>query len=173
MNPDKARNILKECRCLLNEIKCTWWLSAGTALGLYRDKLNDIFLLKDSDLDFGVLGDEDHHKICLTFLGNGYSLYTAYKVDDYFSQLSFKKDGIVVDFYFFYSIDGMAVNYNYFGVMGKPLSMVTDTEIFEGFPLPSPIEEYLAVRYGPKWGIPDNSDTPWYELASNLIRKSA
>lgn len=138
------------------------WLSAGTALGLYRDGRH---IPHDTDIDLGILCQ----------WGDGitdllpWSLLRRMTYEGHTMQLAYVKDRIIFDVYFFYEEGDLAINYNDAGVMHKPLSFVKNLEPLEHngatYQVPSPIEDYLAYRYR-DWKTPTEGKRPWYEDAA-------
>jgi len=170
MNPINAKKTLKVARQILDGLPVTWWLSAGTALGAYRDSLSDEFLLKDTDIDIGVLGSNSEELILDKF-GKIMTLRERNNCHGDISQIVFLDDGIILDFYFFMPDADDAVNYSFAGKMVKPLRMITPPCTIEvdgvNYPVPNPIEEYLEVRFGYDWREPKEHGL-WMEHAANL-----
>lgn len=171
MNAGDALKILKEGCQILDELDVTYWLSAGTALGAYRDGLSDEFLQKDTDLDVGIYDDKDFQKIKLAFENHGFDTYRHYQTNGRWSQLALRKQSIIFDLYFFYPINGELVNYNESGKMTKPLYLIEDMDELEvrgmPYPVPTPIEDYLVVRYGKDWKTPVGK-VRWQDQCANL-----
>jgi hypothetical protein len=165
MNPEKARNVLNEGATALNALGVKWWVSAGTALGLYRDGLSDEFLTRDTDIDIGVWGDSMHGEIKRELTLRGFSELVTYRIR-HWAQLAMVKDGIIFDIYFFMPFGDILENVNECGTMTKPARFCESPELIMGYPAPAPIEEYLDVRYG-DWKTPKGK-APWYEQAANL-----
>ena len=174
MDPKKAKIILRETKKILNGLRLNWWISAGTALGLYRDQLSNEFLKKDTDLDIGILGlsKEEIDTLVHSFIGNGFSLVKALQADGKEFQIVFVKDDILVDIYLFElesswktGIIGI-VNHNEHGIMRKPF-LFPLTKI-KGYPMLNPPELYLEIRFGPNWRIPSSKKIPWQFEAANL-----
>jgi hypothetical protein len=178
-----AKNVLEEGCEVLKGLGLNYWLSAGTALGLYRDKG---FIPHDTDIDIGICFNESFVNknqgiigdIIKNFYGKGFELLRAMSYVDFPSQLAFiNKEGIPLDIYFFYDIghDNVVLNYNEEGILWKLKSMVNDmdTITFEGkeYPVPTPIEDYLTHRYG-KWQTPKTAKDIWTnDVAKALVKK--
>lgn len=172
MNVTDAKRILKEGCEILESLGITYWLSAGTALGAYRDGFSDEFIQRDTDLDVGVLSDKNLYDIVPAFEAQGYVRGRIYETHGIWSQCLMVKDDIYFDIYFFNKAGKQAVNFNEHGMMKKPYRFLEnmDTVEIEGkkYPVPSPIEEYLEVRYG-DWKTPATEKRPWQEEAANLV----
>jgi hypothetical protein len=169
MDPQTARRVLEEGCVLLDMLGVTYWLSAGTALGAYRDKLSDEFLLKDTDIDVGVLGDSRKADIESVFNNHGFGSFRSYKTNKYWSQLTLIRENIIFDIYFFIPSGDLLVNYNEHGRMEKPSRLVERMELVLGHPVPTPIEDYLKTRFGPSWKVP-KPKVDWQEGCANLIK---
>ncbi len=150
---DNAEAILKEGT---NKINIPYWLSAGTALGLYRDK---DFIKGDTDIDIAVEGyDGIEFDIILNLDG-----FSAGRIAHYNGkpmQVAFTKDNIVFDVYIHWLEEANLVNHNDRGktVMKKEIcrnTIMIDTK-YGTYPFPNPIEEYLKIRYGVDWETPQN-----------------
>ena len=143
------------------------WLSAGTILGLYRDKR---LIEHDTDLDVGVLSDVN--RPFLAKLG-GFDLVRTMYYKDLPMQSAFKREGVIFDIYYFYTgiKEDVAINYNEHGIFEKPLKFVENlsTIEFDGntYPIPSPIDDYLEYRYG-KWQTPKTDKDSWEKDTSCL-----
>lgn len=176
MIPEDAKRILHEGAVLLEGMGLTWWLSAGTLLGAYRDGFSDAFLERDSDIDVGVLGDERYQEIKETLERAGFAVHTTYPLADHWPQLAMVKDGIIFDIYFFRPEGEMLVNVSSEGVMAKPAEMVEGLVMLfvdgHQYPAPGPIPDYLTLRYGPDWQRPRPKFACWAQGAANLIRWS-
>lgn len=133
-----------------------YWVSAGTALGLYRD--ND-FPQGDTDIDFAALGFPHCGEILLEAMKDYPVIRTIYE-DGKPMQIAFKKDGVIVDFYFHW-LDGD--NYYNSSESGRQImptriyNSLTERETKYGkFSFLTNIEEYLERRYG-DWRTPTNA----------------
>lgn len=79
--------------------RTTYWMDCGTLLGAIRE--ND-FLEHDADVDFGVWGTENHKRIAAAMFRRGFSKWAFFGTPDYGYEQSFKRDGVKVDFFYFY-----------------------------------------------------------------------
>lgn len=168
MVPDVARAILAEGCAILRGLGITHWLSAGTCLGLVRDGLSDEFLRRDTDLDIDVLGGSDEAaKIRAAFLAAGWQVSRAYDLPrGRAAHLGLVKDGVLTDFIFQRLEEGWVLAETECGRLrhlARPLASV------QGFPVPSPPEEYLAERYGDRWRQPE-AKRPWMDVTFSLER---
>ena len=180
MDYAKALAILKEGTDLLEQMQCKWWLSAGTALGAYRDHFNREFVERDTDIDVGILNQEDttdkdplYTSIREKFLCSGFTSIRTYRGNGYWTQLALAKDGIIFDIYFFYlsSKDTMA-SYTEHGTMQKPYCLINEMKKIRiennAYYIPTPIEKYLFLRYGKNWRVPSNAKVSWEKECANI-----
>ena len=171
-----ALSILKEGYTLLRSIEPTCWLSAGTALGAHRDNLNRAFVEKDTDIDVGIVGkdgsDEQYKQITSLFTAHNFIVFRTYKGNGKRTQIALCKNGIIFDIYLFYKKDNELYSYTEHGVMSKPISFITNMSTVsidkEKYFVPTPIDEYLALRYGKDWDIPTKEKHPWEKECANL-----
>lgn len=178
MNYSNAIKVLEEGTGILKKCSVTHWLSAGTALGAYRDGFSKEFVGRDTDIDVGVCVDdqeETYRTLRQVFENAGYTLVRTYKGNWKWSQLCMQKDGIWFDIYFFYKEGDTLCSYTDNGIMKKPRDMIVkmDTVIINDKPyaVPGPIEDYLMLRYGPNWRTPPSAKVPWGEECANLTSK--
>ena len=122
--------------------KVKYWVSAGTALGLYRD---GDFIKDDTDLDFAFIGCE------IKDLFDDYELVRAITYKGRPMQLCYLRDGVLVDFYFHYEEDGKYINYSENGKQVMEMDVYDNLKILKTkygmLPFPDP-EKYLKIRYG-------------------------
>lgn len=153
------------------------WLSAGTALGLYRDGR---FIPHDTDIDVGLLADWDDppDQIDIVHLMDGFTPVRIMHRENRLMQTAFVKDKVLFDVYYFYQgyKNDLAVNLNDAGQMEKPLRFVETlgTITYQGtaYPTPHPIEEYLEYRYK-DWRTPTDGKNQWYkDAAPGLLKPS-
>lgn len=77
----------------------THWLDCGTLLGAIRE---GGLLAHDQDVDFGVLGTDDHEAIEAGMVAAGFKVWRLYGTPEHGYEQSFKRDGIKVDVFYFY-----------------------------------------------------------------------
>lgn len=132
-----------------------WWVSAGTALGLYRD---GDFIQGDTDIDIAAKGYEGVDKDTTEAL-KGFELCRTIYHEGKPMQLAFIKDGIILDIYFHWQEDNNFVNYGESGKTVIPSRIYNPIEIetkYGKLPFPNPPEEYFKIRYGDDWQTPQN-----------------
>lgn len=151
-----ASRILREGTDVLDEAGILYWLSAGTALGLYRD---GGIIPGDSDIDIGVLSDVSVERIEEPMLSSGFLTQRYRNHKGIPQQRAFAKDGIAFDVSIFCEMDNCFVFYTRGGgAIRKPKHLLEDMHkiTFNGkeYPIPSP-QGYLRWRYG-DWQTPSD-----------------
>jgi len=148
---DKAGEVFKRG---IERMPCPYWVSAGTALGLYRDK---DFIKGDTDLDIECLGYDGIDDDILEALD--FTLIRTVDHEGKIMQMAFLEDDTIFDIYFYYEEDGVYRNHNEQGIMDFPKHYFDNLEMIQTkygeLPFPSPIEDYLKYRYG-DWQTPSN-----------------
>ncbi len=164
---EHAPDIFKEVSGKLKN----YWVSAGTALGLYRDK---DFIPGDTDLDFAMIGyDGVMADIMDSFFNNfqGWKLGRTIIDEGRIMQLCLVKDEVLVDLYFHYAEGDNYVNYSESGKQTMPKEIYDNLEIRETkygkVSFVKDIEKYLTIRYGNDWAIPQNKK-PRFEFAKGF-----
>lgn len=160
---------LKRALSALSRLKLKHCLSAGTALGLYRDKR---FIPHDTDIDIAVMlpWNKDHYPLTVDLVREmaQRNLPTSRSVlmGDKPAQLVFmdlENHEILVDIEFYYSgvIKDHFVHHKEEGVVVMP-RYSTRVRAFGPVtaPFPNPIEQYLKNRYG-AWEIPEAEKGDW------------
>lgn len=157
--PENAGEVLKY---VVSKLKMPFWISAGTALGLYRDK---DFIEGDTDLDIAMEGykgvDEDVVEAI-----RGDIMRTIYDYQDRPMQLAILKDGVLVDFYFHYKNGKNLENHGESGWTRMPKDICLKPQMIKTKygKLPFPQEKYFEIRYGEDWKIPQDKKPKFYEV---------
>lgn len=164
----QAVEVLAEGARLLDMLKVHWWLSAGTALGVYRD---GCLIPWDNDLDVGVREDPGVFDLLdKTFPPSGFE---SLRSTPY--QRAYTRRDVVFDIYV-YRVEGdLLVAHTEHGRLVKPARLISELAYVEfggeSYPMPSPPEDYLRVRYGDDWRTPRASKRNWIEDAAHLVRE--
>lgn len=140
----------------IGKLDMPYWVSAGTALGLYRDK---DFIDGDTDVDIAMIGydgiDEDIRKR-LTGFEPIRDVYHEGKPQ----QLAFIKEGIIFDIYIHHKQGEEYLNYGDRGIQKMPAYMYEETKVYVtkygDIDFPNNPEEYFKIRYGDDWQTPQN-----------------
>ena len=152
------------------------WLSAGTLLGIYRD---GELMPDDHDIDVGAICFPDYREadIIKSMTTEGFSLWRRMTYNGRPMQLVFLHDDerCLFDIYFFERQGYEIVNYNYLGVLRKPIDLFEPLGVYEKFgrtayPVPNDIERYLEIRYGKDWRQKKGGSPDWGDYAANLTR---
>ncbi len=179
---------------VLNANKCTWWLEAGTCLGAIRE---NGFIPYDPDIDIGLHPKElpKWDKLQADMLAAGYELYRAWTHGKRNIELSYKRNGIKLDLFFFYDGgDGFwwhgAFGPNpVTGAWGKDhefLPHVFSASLFKDLKpwvlnavpchVPDPAKRYLIERYGFTWPHRQQAYRYWTDCRAidrNYFKKGA
>lgn len=166
INAHSTLSLVKNIESTLNRAKshmnCDWWISSGSAIGLYRD---GDFIPNDTDIDVGVRSvyGQKHiqipgFRLIRTMDWRGRPIQTAF-IDD--------NNSCIFDIYYYYTdiledklVTVSEYGYVYFqkGFIVKPLFGIKELETKYGrYPFLDPIEDYLIDRYGENWKIPSDS----------------
>jgi hypothetical protein len=166
MDHDKGRVFLLEVSEILDNLGIPYFLLQGTALGAYRDRG---FTPTERDIDLGIL--IEHFKageICKALIEANYAVETR----DRHSPFSFAhtivvyKDGIKADLVGLHLWNGFRFTNtpdNPTEIL-EPYCIVHTHSLLEKYQpvtvfgkhfwVPSPIEDYLRLEYGPDWRTP-------------------
>jgi hypothetical protein len=128
-----------------------WWISAGTAIALYRD---GDFIYGNTDIDIGVNTSEIVKIPTLTE-------FRRTSWNDKVMQQAFKDtNDVILDIFHYYTdiVEGKLVSVSELGYITKPLFEIKDLDTKYGkLPFLHPIEKYLEDRYQ-DWRTPDPQD---------------
>lgn len=166
--PRGAEKVMRNCCETLEEMKITYFLTDGTALGLYREGK---YIQHDTDIDVDIIGEYDLYLIEKKFrdklhMNLGRKLF--YK--NLLQQLVFYTDDeIIFDMVFwrkegdYYYVNFPECEYRcklHSKYFGEPYLYT-----FSGktYPLHSRIEEWLVDRYGNDWNVPKTAKGDWRE----------
>lgn len=158
-----ARENLKDVVETLNQLQFSaWWLEAGTCLGAIREKR---FIPHDSDIDIGIMAIDVAKSEALgdALIAKGFSANSANNggTPEYGYEISFIRNGINVDFFFFYE-DGDTLWHGAWSSAGIHKHVFTKSLFEELLQIeflglhvfvPNPAEQYLEERYG-DWQTP-------------------
>lgn len=167
---DTAIVVFKEAATIMNKIGMRWWLAFGTALGAYRD---GGFCEGDhDDIDFGLdVANYDKRKdIIGVFLVHGFEPTVFEHEDGIAPEISFKKNGVKIDLFFFtpkgkdYLVRIYKGDECHTYKQNKAwFSRLRKVEMYgETVRLPYAIKKYLENNYG-DWETPVSRDNwDWY-----------
>lgn len=156
MDKKTALPVLTEAYQLLLSIGVESWLTDGTLLGFYRE---GDFIGHDGDVDLGVNAKSWKESILPLMKSNGFEVIRIEGIVENGLEYSFKKNGVSIDFFFFYERDdqiwhsawlkGIQLKFAYPKFNTKPVEFLG-----ESFRAPENEEEYLRIKYGKEWNIP-------------------
>ena len=176
---------------ILEKHRCKWWLDAGTCLGAVR---NGDFIKHDDDINIGLPGEhlELWDEFIKVFKAEGFELWREWEHDGKRLELSFKREGIKVDlFFYFRKGDWMwhgAFGPNKLGLWDRDIEFLPhvfsailfdDLEeiFFKGNRcfVPNPSKQYLFERYGPYWTAENKEYRFWKDCLAidrNVFKKN-
>jgi len=162
LKDNPADDILAEGVKILHSLGLFCWLSAGTALAIYRDgKLID----DDTDIDIAMYGKDYKEEVAQKFFEKGFNLIRAADKDGKMQQRAWQKNDVVFDLAGFYDTnDGYYTNYMDYGAILKPVALMANCQDIKykgnDYRIPSP-KEYVLWRYGKNWKIPHKGKGLW------------
>lgn len=172
--PPGGIQVMERCCTALEELNLNYFLTDGTLLGLIREGR---FIPHDNDIDVNIIGEAEFkeiHSMFLRKLGMTLGRKTMYRRR--IQQLIYyTADRIIFDMVF-WKVDGDNIkNYAELGFMREqPYSFYRKPgEIsFCGktYPVPFPVDEWLAMRFGADWRIPKVSKGNWMDDCFDLKR---
>ncbi len=147
-----APEVLKQAH--LVDIK--YWLGGGTVLGLYR---GGDFIAGDTDVDIEVEGYAGVDKYILKTFAHMDLIRTMY-LSGRPMQIAFVYKDVIFDVFVLWREGESMITHNDCRTMETPGRFYDDLETLKTqygvYPAPSPIEDYLAARYGAGWRTPSN-----------------
>lgn len=153
LNFSHAKNLLLDVKEILDKNNIDFILVFGTLLGAYRE---NNFIEHDTDIDIGIVGENDIEKIKKILLSGGF-LDKGIKLI-YGREFSLCRDNIYIDIYPFIkdgdgyrSKLGWQVNYR---LSEEDFPFQKINFLGENFLTVNEIEKYLIHRYGSDWKQP-------------------
>ena len=168
--PSGAVSVMHECCDVLKELDLNYRISDGTILGIYR---NGKFIAHDNDIDVEIIGDDGVESIELAFKSKGMTLGRKVIFKGKIQQVIYYTENYTIFDIVIWHIndkDGKLYNYSerdYERVQESRYFQKNKLEFieFEGekYPMPTPIEEWLEMRYGIDWKTPKTYKGDWKE----------
>lgn len=156
MNLDNAKAVLEKA---IKHLKVKFWMSAGTALGLYRD---GDFIEGDTDIDIALLG----YKGIENDLFNWDIIRTVYH-EGKPQQIAYMEDGVIFDVYIHWAEGDDYVNYNERGKQKMPKWMYDEQVMIDTkygqLPFPKDPKKYFKIRYG-DWQVKQNKKANYEKI---------
>jgi hypothetical protein len=165
-------SVMRQFVVVAEKLGLTYWFSAGTALGLRREK--DGYIKYDSDIDVEVLAEPPFNENEFTHAmeKRGFCCYRRMTHKNKVMQLAFALSQTPLDVYFYYDYeDDNYININEHGVLELPKTFVEDRAEQRDFICPQPIERYLSHRFGKCWDKPTGRKMPWQDTAGKALVK--
>ena len=156
IDPELAKQMLKEAKEILDPLGIPFWLRQGTCLGAVRDQA---FIPWDDDVDLGsVIGLNGLTEDMLD------PVFDAFRDRDYFVNVEsndrwiaagMMKSSLRVDLTFFHIIDDSIFHFPFIWIPARLFANLKEIEFMGGkYLVPNPPEEYLTTKYGPNWITP-------------------
>lgn len=154
IEPLEGKDVPAVMERVARNISGTYWLSAGTMLGLYRDAGP---IPHDTDLDFAILGGQ-----CDIRMPEDFKLFRTIEADGKIMQECYidQRQNVVVDFAHYWPLPNdknILYTRGEDGSLYRTSSLALPTKIifYEDHPYQAPnnIEEYLESWYG-DWRTP-------------------
>lgn len=164
MDPLEGRQALIEVHNILLDLKITHFLILGTALGAYRD---NGFVPGEKDIDIGFLAEKFYWqagRIVDRLINVGFECRTVNKPFEKCRAIKANRGSVKLDLVAYIlwkdkrfctsSIEEYSIVHD-----RKMLERYEEVRLFnETFLIPSPIEQYLELEYGPDWRVPQNDN---------------
>ena len=156
IDPELAKQMLKEAKEILDPLGIPFWLRQGTCLGAVRDQA---FIPWDDDVDLGsVIGlngltEDMLDPVFDAFRDRGY--FVNVESNDRWIAAGMMKSSLRVDLTFFHIIDDSIFHFPFIWIPARLFANLKEIEFMGGkYLVPNPPEEYLTTKYGPNWITP-------------------
>ena len=159
---DNIRKGLVEANDVLRDIGVRVWLTDGTLLGYFRE--NDI-IAHDFDADLGCLIEDFSEEIISAFQKNGWELAYVWGEKKQGLELTFRKDQVKVDIFFFYKDEDGRLwhgawrkhdkkSLNLIKYYYDPFELKEVDFLGSRFFIPKDTLKYVTTKYGKGWKTP-------------------
>ena len=156
INPELAKEMLKEAKEIMDPLGVRFFLRQGTCLGAVRDQA---FIPWDDDIDLGcVIGlngltEEMIDPVFDAFRDQGY--FVNVESNDRWIAAGMMKSSARIDLTFFRIIDDSIFHFPMIWMPARLFANLKEIEFMGGnYLVPNPPEEYLRTKYGPNWITP-------------------
>lgn len=170
---DEDAEILDSMCKLLEVLNLHYRVTAGTALGLYR---NGKFIAHDNDLDFDILEIHNEKYLIKEMKKRGYSIGRIVYYEGRIAQVVFyNKEKKIVDFANWIVEYGKICTYEERGYYrSQDLKYFANlnyiTAYSYSFPVAGYTDEWMEMRYGNDWKIPKTYKGDWKDECGDLHR---
>jgi hypothetical protein len=174
--PNGAEEVMKNCCNILKSLNVNYRISDGTILGIYR---NGTFIAHDNDIDVEIVGDKKVKEIEKKFKNMGMILGRKVIYKGKVQQIVYyTSNHIIFDVVIWHFFENNKI-YNY---SEKGYERIQDAKYFQKnkleyikfkgnkYPIPTPIEEWLEMRYGRDWRTPKTYKGDWKEECFDMKR---
>jgi hypothetical protein len=170
------RNLL-DARAALNSLGITFWLTDGTLLGYFRE---GGIIEHDCDVDLGLMIESYSDDIIPAFRERGFDVKYVLGEKKRGLELSFEREGVKVDLFFFYR-EGDRVWHGAWEGMDKgrkrnlikyhyvPFDLKEIEFVGARFNVPADTLKYVETKYGRDWRTPVK-DWDWAMGPANAVR---
>lgn len=156
INPELAKQMLKEAKDIMDPLGVPFFLRQGTCLGAVRDQA---FIPWDDDIDLGcVIGlngltEDMIAPVFDAFRDRGYFVHE--ESNDRWVAAGMMKSSLRIDLTFFRIIDDSIFHFPMIWMPARLFANLKAIEFMGGnYFVPNPPEEYLLTKYGPDWVTP-------------------
>lgn len=188
MDKEKAFSNLCDAVGVLDKFGLRYFLTDGTLLGAVRE---GDFIGHDSDIDIGVFMIDwslpRFAKVFEEMMRKGFILYHSFGVFGKHFECAWRRNGIKVDFFFYYeaeddngnpvyrfnafnnggrTLPDDIITYEYFSSHLEELDSIYFRDRF--FICPSDRVKFLETKYGPEWRTP-TSKWNWATSPKNIV----
>jgi len=160
---------LTDAKSVLDKLKITFWLEAGTCLGAVRE---GNFIEYDTDIDLGVLAEDEHRadEIIQAMKQKGFEVMYEWGERGKGYEISFIRFDVKLDLFFFYKKGDKRWHGAYYHkeliphIFDAKLIEKLKTIDFQGLKVKIPFasKKYIVARYGEDWETP-NKDWHYWE----------
>ena len=156
INPELAKQMLKEAKNIMDQLGVPFFLRQGTCLGAVRDRA---FIPWDDDIDLGcVIGlngltEDMVAPVLNAFRDHGY--FVNEESNDHGIAAGMVKSSLRIDLTFFHIIDDSIFHFPMIWMPARLFANLKEIEFLgSNYFVPNPPEEYLRTKYGPDWVTP-------------------
>ena len=173
--PNGAEKVMEKCCNIIKKLGVDYRLTDGTILGLYRD---GDFIPHDNDIDIDIIGDSKVKDIEKNFTKLGMKLGRKVIYKGKVQQfIYYTSEHIIIDIVVWRQKNNFIYNYcerNYERKQDIKFFDIDNLDVIEfkgnKYPMPTPIEEWLEMRYGKYWRIPKTYKGDWKEECFDIKR---